>query len=97
MSSGSPMMSLSTTVYTCAGAQAKAKRPPLTAERRLRRVFISTMFAPQAKSWRVTSAISSAGMSGFSNRALPPPESKNSTLSSGRRPSTTSSARWVAR
>ena len=35
---------------TCAGAQARANLPPLTAERRLRMVLISTMSAPQASS-----------------------------------------------
>ena len=50
ISSGSPSTSERTTVCTCAGAQASAKRPPLTAERRLRIVLISTISAPQARS-----------------------------------------------
>ena len=50
MSSGSPRISLSTTAKTCAGAQCRAKRPPLTAESRLRIVLISTMSAPAARS-----------------------------------------------
>ncbi len=49
ISSGSPRMSLSTTLYTAAGAQASANRPPLTADSRLRIVLISTISAPQAK------------------------------------------------
>ena len=96
ISSGSPRMSLRTMLNTCAGAQACANRPPLTPDRRLRMVFISTMSAPLASSWDVMSCSSSAGMSGFSNSALPPPESRNSTVSSGCRPCTSSSAFWVA-
>ena len=96
ISSGSPRMSLSTTLYTAAGAQASANRPPLTADSRLRIVLISTISAPQAKSACVTACSSSAGNSGFSNSALPPPESRNSTVSSARRPLTSASARWVA-
>ena len=96
ISSGSPRMSLRTMLNTCAGAQACANRPPLTPDRRLRMVFISTMSAPLASSWDVMSCSSSAGMSGFSNSALPPPESRNNTVSSGCRPCTSSSAFWVA-
>ena len=88
MSSGSPMMSERTTENTFAGAQYCAKRPPLTAERCLRSVFISTMFAPQASSCFVMSSSSAAGMSGFSKSAEPPPESRKSTVSSAVRFST---------
>ena len=90
-------MSDSTMEKTFAGRQRSANRPPLTAERRLRSVFISTMSAPQASSCFVTSAISSAGTSGLSNRAEPPPESRNSTVSRSVSPLTSSSARLVAR
>ena len=75
-------MSLRTTANTFAGAQLKAKRPPLTAERRFRIVFISTISAPEDSSCCVISCNSSPGISGCSKRALPPPESKNSTVSS---------------
>ena len=97
MSSGSPRMSLSTTANTFAGAQAWANRPPLTRDSRLRMVFISTMSAPQASSWRVMSCNSSPDTKGCSNRALPPPESRNSTVSSAVSPCTSSSARAVAK
>ena len=96
MSSGSPKMSESTTESTRAGAQCAAKRPPLTAERRLRTVFISTILAPLFKSCWVISCNSCAGSSGDSNSALPPPESRNKTQSSARRPAVISSARAVA-
>ena len=49
----------------------------------LRMVFISTMSAPQASSWRVMSCNSSPETSGCSNSALPPPESRKRTVSSG--------------
>ena len=81
-------MSERTTENTFAGAQYCAKRPPLTAERCLRSVFISTMFAPQASSCFVMSSSSAAGMSGLSNSAEPPPESRKSTVSSAVRFST---------
>ena len=97
ISSGSPMMSDSTIAYTLAGAQANANFPPFTAESRLRTVFISTISAPLAKSAFVRAANSSAGISGFSNKADPPPESKNSTVSSSERPDTSSRARSVPR
>ena len=96
MSSGSPRMSERTTWKMRAGAQAAAKRPPLTRERRLRIVFISTMSAPQASSWRVTSASSSPETSGASKRAEPPPESRNTTVSCGDRPLTDEPAAGVA-
>ena len=96
ISSGSPRMSDNTTWNTRAGAQACAKRPPLTAERRLRIVLISMMSAPQASSWRVISCNSSPGISGCSNNALPPPESRNSTVSPAPAPATRSNAARVA-
>ena len=96
ISNGSPRISLSTILNTFAGAQALAKRPPFTPERRLRMVFISTISAPLASSCAVISCSSSPEISGFSNRALPPPDSKNSTVSSGCRPWTSSSAFSVA-
>ena len=92
MSSGSPKISLRTMLNTCAGAHSSAKRPPLTADRRLRIVFISTISAPQASSWRVMSCSSSPGISGFSNNALPPPDSRNRTVSCSVSPCTRSSA-----
>ena len=88
MSSGSAMMSESTTVITCAGAHSWAKRPPLTAESRLRMVFISTMSAPLASNWEVISCSSAPGMRGFSNSAEPPPEIRQSTVSSAVSPRT---------
>ena len=50
ISKGSPRMSERTMLKTWAGAQCMAKRPPFTAESRLRMVFISTMSAPEASS-----------------------------------------------
>ncbi len=97
MSSGSPMMSDSTTENTLAGAHSAANRPPFTAEKRLRTVFISTMSAPLAKSCRVMSCNSSAGMRSCSKRALPPPDSRSSTVSVGSRSRVSSSTTAVAR
>ena len=74
MSSGSPTMSDSTMANTRAGAQSCANRPPLTALTRLRSVFISTISAPQRRSWPVRSASASGPQSGFSNSAEPPPD-----------------------
>ena len=96
ISSGSPRISLSTMLNTCAGAQLCANRPPLTPDRRLRMVFISTISAPLASSWLVICCSSAPGISGFSNSALPPPDSRNSTVSSAVKPCTSSSAFRVA-
>ena len=79
-----------------AGAQLCANRPPLTPDRRLRMVFISTISAPLASSWPVICCSSAPGISGFSNSALPPPDSRNSTVSSAVKPCTSSSAFRVA-
>ena len=81
---------------TCAGAQLCANRPPLTPDKRLRMVFISTISAPLASSWPVICCSSAPGISGFSNSALPPPDSRNSTVSSAVKPCTSSSAFRVA-
>ena len=97
MSSGSPRTSERTIWKMRAGAQAAAKRPPLTRESRLRIVLISTMSAPQARSWRVTSASSPPETSGASKRAEPPPERRKTTVSCGDRPCTKSSTASVAR
>ena len=97
MSGGSPSTSLRTTEYTRAGAQRRANRPPFTAESRLRTVFISTMSAPEASSRPVMSCSSPALTRGSSNRALPPPDSRNRTVSSSPRSDTSASASRVAR
>ena len=97
ISSGSPRMSLSTMQSTCAGAQACANRPPFTADSRLRMVLISTISAPQARSWPVMSCNSDSGTSGCSSRALPPPESRNTTVSCAPRSRTSASAALVPR
>ena len=96
MSTGSPTISLNMTANTCAGAQCCANRPPFTAERRLRIVLISTISAPQARSCAVMSCNSPPGTSGLSNRALPPPERRKSTVSSAVRVSVSASASRVA-
>lgn len=96
MSSGSPMISESTMAKTLAGLASSANLPPFTPDRRLRMVFISTISAPLASSWDVMSCNSAPGISGFSNRALPPPESKNSTASCAVSPCTSASAFSVA-
>lgn len=83
--------------YTWAGAHSWAKRPPFTAESRFRMVFISTMSAPQASSSLVRAISSSAGISGHSNRAEPPPDTRKTTVSSGFRSRTRSMAAWVPR
>ena len=95
MSRGSPRMSDRTMEYTRAGAHSWAKRPPFTADSRLRMVFISTMSAPQDSSSWVSRARSSAGTRGRSNRAEPPPDTRKITVSSAVRPDTRSMAAWV--
>ena len=60
-------------------------------------VLISTISAPQASSWPVMSCSSSPGISGFSNSAEPPPDSRNSTVSFSVRPCTKSRASAVPR
>ena len=97
MSGRLPSTSLRITANTLAGAHSRAKRPPLTAESRLRMVLISTISAPLASSSFVISCSSSPEISGLSNSALPPPESRKITLSSARRFFTSSIARAVAR
>ena len=97
MSGGSPSTSERISASIRAGAQCAAKRPPFTAERRLRIVLISTISAPQARSCLVISRSSPSGISGFSNSALPPPESRKSTVSSPRRSSVSARAAAAAR
>ena len=60
-----------------ASGAAMANRPPLTAEKCLRRVLISLIGAPEASSTRWNSMVSSSemrGSSGRSNMAEPPLE-----------------------
>ena len=83
--------------YTWAGAQSWANRPPLTPESRLRMVLIWVMSAPQASIWPVMSSSSARGTRGRSNRAEPPPDTRNSTRSLAQRPLTAASAASVAR
>ena len=97
MSSGSPRISERMTASTFAGQHSWANRPPLTALSRFRMVLISTISAPQASSCPVIFCSSSPETSGFSNRALPPPESRNSTVSFSVRSATRSSAACVPR
>ena len=97
ISSGSPKTSLRTTHSTCAGAHAIAKRPPFTADNRLRMVLISTISAPHPSSCCVISCNSSKGIQGFSSRALPPPDRRNTTVSCAVNPCTRSSAACVPR
>ena len=92
----SPMTSDKTMLYTFAGMQASANLPPLTAEKRFLSVFISFMSAPEARSSWVSLLISSAGISGFSKSAEPPPERRNSTVSPSPRGFTSSSTFSVA-
>ena len=89
-------MSERTTANTLAGAQCRANRPPLTADSRLRMVFISTMSAPLASSCFVMSWSSSRGTNGDSKRAEPPPDRRKRTVSSADSPRVSSSACAVA-
>ena len=81
MSTGSPTISDSIIAATSAGAHIFANLPPFTEESLLRTVFISTISAEHAISWADISLSSSKGTSGFSNSALPPPETRKSTVS----------------
>ena len=81
ISRGSPSMSESTIEYTCAGSHIFANLPPFTIDKRFLIVFISTMSAPQERSWLVMSESSSPEICGFSNNALPPPERRKRTVS----------------
>ena len=96
ISNGPPTTSDNTTEKTLAGAHSAANFPPFTAENRLRRVLISTISAPQDSSSRVSRSKSPAGISGDSNRADPPPESRNRTVSPESSADTASMARRVA-
>lgn len=70
MTSGrSPSTSDSRMDTTRAGAQCCAKRPPFTAERRLRTAFIAAISAPLRRSRCVISRRRASGTSGSSNRA----------------------------
>ena len=88
-------MSLNTMLKTFAGAQNWAKRPPFTADKRLRMMLISVISAPQARSCFVMSASSSPGSSGFSKSADPPPDNRKITVSSFFRPPARSKAARV--
>ena len=90
-------MSDRTMENTWAGAHSWANLPPFTADSRLRTVFISTISAPQASMAWVRWESSSAGMRGHSNRAEPPPDTRNTTVSSAVRSSTSSMAARVPR
>ena len=83
MSRGSPIISESIIAIMRALLQAMANLPPFTAESRLRMVFISVISAPEASSCLFTSCNSSSDTSGLSNRALPPPETRNISVSFG--------------
>lgn len=72
ISRGSPKISLSTILNIFAGAQARAKRPPLTAESLLRIVFISTISAPPASRLFVISCSSGAGDQRFFEQSASP-------------------------
>ena len=96
ISSGSPSMSDNTIENTCAGSHSFAKRPPFTSDKRFLIVLISTISAPQASSWFVIFCSSSSGIFGFSNKALPPPDKRNNTVSSLESPVTISIAACVA-
>ena len=96
ISSLSPTTSERTMEKTFAGAQRSAKRPPLTFDRRLRIVFISSISAPQTSSCFVMSASSAGVTRGDSNRAEPPPESRSNTVSPAASPDTADSAASAA-
>ena len=80
-----------------AGAQCFANLPPLTSDKRLRTVLISWMLAPLPISWLLICCNSGISNSDNSNSAEPPPERRNSTVSSGVRFSVNSKARFVPR
>ena len=71
MSSGSPMTSGQHDGEHMRRRAQLREPPALTAERRLRTVFISTMSAPQASSCFVTDASAPPSIGGLSNSALP--------------------------
>ena len=81
----SPATSDMASVASCAGAAAAASRPPLIAERCLRTVLISWMSAPAASRARFTACLSASVRPGAGrlSRAEAPPDSRNSTRSSG--------------
>ncbi len=95
----SPGTSEIASVTTRAGAAAAASRPPLIAERCLRRQFISAMLAPLRSSALVTARLSSrvSPGAGSASSAEPPPEMRHSTRSSGPNPRTISRMRAAAR
>ena len=83
---------------TRAGAAARAKRPPLMAERCLRTQFISEIVAPLFKSALLTACFSSSvtPSAGSAMSAEPPPEISASTRSSSVRPWTAFKMRAAA-
>ena len=83
---------------TRAGCAAIASRPPLIAERCLRTVFISPIWAPDFSSARLTSCLSASVRpgAGRASRAEAPPEIRHSTRSSAERPFTFSRMRPAA-
>lgn len=82
--------------HLCRGAR-HSKTPAFTADNRLRMVLISTISAPHPSSCCVISCNSSKGIQGFSSRALPPPDRRNTTVSCAVNPCTRSSAACVPR
>ena len=77
----SPKTSDRMIVSTFAGKHHWANRPPFTAERCLRIVLIWPMSIPARSIRSVISFKASSEINGLSKSALPPPESKNRTVS----------------
>ncbi len=86
----SPGTSLITSVSTCAGDAACARRPPLIADKARRTVFISAMVAPECRSCLPRTRLSSnvKPAAGKASKEDPPPEIRAMTRSSGPSPCT---------
>ena len=94
----SPGTSEISRLTTCAGCAAAASRPPLMAERCLRRQFISEMSAPErSNSFEIACLSSSVSPSaGSASSAEPPPDIRQSNKSSGPSPEASSRIRPAA-
>ncbi len=94
----SPGTSEITRVTSRAGWAAAARRPPLIAERCLRRQFISPIAAPEASSALFTACLSASVRpgAGSESRAEAPPDIRQSTRSSAPAPSASARMRRAA-
>ena len=95
----SPGTSLTRRLTTCAGAQARASRPPLIADRCFLTQFISSIAAPLFSSARLIACFSSrlTPSAGKASSDEAPPEIRQRTRSSSLKPRASAPIRAAAR